>query len=126
MRLIQTLSDAINRIINKIDKGDDDGAKALLKDTYALLGQKDIFFHTQGVEDIINFFKEKEDNYIDKIQMLAKLLFEESRIENDQGKKKELLQKTKSLLEHYNSFSKEFSFEVQQQFSKVDQLLKQL
>ncbi len=105
MRLIQMAFDAINQIINKIDKGDIDDARALIKDTYTLLGKKNIFFHTQEVEDIVNFFKEKEESYIDKIQMLTKLLFEESRIENDQRKKKELLQKTKSLLEHYNNSS---------------------
>ncbi len=124
MRLIQMVFDAINQIINKIDKGDIDDARALIKDTYTLLGEKNIFFHTQEVEDIVNFFKEKEENYIDKIQMLAKLLFEESRIENDQIKKKELLQKTKSLLEHYNNSSKEFSFDVHQKITKVNQLLK--
>ena len=44
MKLIQTLLDAINKIINSIDKEDIEGAKKQISDSYRLLGNEEDYF----------------------------------------------------------------------------------
>lgn len=56
MLLIQTLMDAINRIINNIDKGDIEEAKKQLTDSYKLLDNNESYFFEKNYEEIVAFF----------------------------------------------------------------------
>ena len=51
MRLIQTLLDAINKILNSIDNEDIEGAKKQISDSFRLLGNAKITFQKQIIKN---------------------------------------------------------------------------
>ena len=112
MRLIQTLLDAINKIVNSIDKGDIEGAKTQLSDSYRLLGNEEDYFSKTDYKELIEFFKSKEGNYLKRVEFLAELIYLEATIEEDKILKYEKFKKSKKLFEYYSEFSKEYSFEI--------------
>ncbi|MCD8406477.1 hypothetical protein LNI96_00870 [Tenacibaculum dicentrarchi] len=112
MRLIETLLDAINKIVNSIDKEDIERAKMQLRDSFRLLGKEEDYFHNTNCDELIKFFKSKEGNYLKRVQLLAELLYLDSRIEKNDILKLESIKKAKTLLLYYTKFSKEYSFEV--------------
>ena len=112
MRLIQTLMDAINKIVNSIDKEDIEGAKKQISDSYRLLGDEDEYFSKTDYKQLIDFFKSKEGNYLKRVEFLAELIYLEATIEENKILKYEKFEKSKKLFEYYREFSKEYSFEV--------------
>ena len=112
MRLIQTLLDAINKIVNSIDKEDIEGAKKQISDSYRLLGNEEDYFSKTDYKELIDFFKSKEGNYLKRVEFLAELIYLEATIEDDKILKYEKLEKSKKLFEYYSEFSKEYSFEI--------------
>ena len=109
MRLIQTLMDAINRIINSIDKDDIEGAKIQLSDSYRLLGNQKEYFYNTDYEELIEFFKLKDGNYLKRVEFLAELIYLDATIETHKFEK---FEKSKKMFQHYLEFSKEYSFEI--------------
>ena len=97
MRLIQTLLDAINKIANSIDKADIEGAKIQLSDSFRLLGNKEDFFFDTQCEEIIEFFKLKEGDYLKRVQLLAELLYLSANIEKNNILKLEKNHKSKNI-----------------------------
>ena len=75
MRLIQTLLDSINKIVNSIDKEDIEGAKIQLSDSYKLLGNEEEYFSETNYIELIEFFKLKDGNYLKRVEFLACLLY---------------------------------------------------
>jgi hypothetical protein len=112
MRLIQTLLDAINKIVNSIDKEDIEGAKVQLSDSYRLLGNQEEYFYNTGYEELIECFKLKEGNYLKRVEFLGELIYLDAIIEADKTNKLEKLEKSKKLFQHYVEYSKEYSFEI--------------
>lgn len=112
MRLVQTLLDAINKIVNSIDKEDIEGAKIQLSNSYSLLGNKEDYFYNTDYEEIITFFKLKEGNYLKRIELLGELFFLDALIETNKIIKKNKIGKAKKLFNHYLQFSNEYSFEI--------------
>ena len=112
MRLIQTLLDAINKIVNSIDKEDIEGAKKQISDSYRLLGNEEDYFSKTDYKELIEFFKSKEGNYLKRVEFLAELIYLEATIEEDKILKYEKFKKSKKLFEYYSEFSKEYSFEI--------------
>ena len=112
MRLIQTLMDAINRIINSIDKDDIEGAKIQLSDSFRLLGNQDEYFYNTEYEELIEFFKLEEGNYLKRVEFLAELIYLDATIEEDKTSKFEKFEKSKNLFQHYIEYSKEYSFDL--------------
>lgn len=112
MRLIQTLLDAINKIVNCIDKEDIEGAKIQLSDSFRLLGNKEEYFLNTHCKELIEFFKLKEGDYLKRVQLLAELFYLDARIEKNDILKLKKIKKAKTLFQHYTKFSKEYSFEV--------------
>ena len=112
MRLIQTLMDAINKIVNSIDKEDIEGAKKQISDSYRLLGDEDEYFSKTDYKQLIDFFKSKEGNYLKRVEFLAELIYLEATIEENKILKYEKFEKSKKLFEYYSEFSKEYSFEI--------------
>jgi hypothetical protein len=112
MRLIQTLLDAINKIVNSIDKEDIEGAKKQISDSYRLLGNEEDSFSKTDYKELIEFFKSKEGNYLKRVKFLAELIYLEATIENDKILKYEKFEKSKKLFEYYSEFSKEYSYEI--------------
>ena len=112
MRLIQTLMDAINRIVNSIDKDDIEGAKIQLSDSFRLLGNQDEYFYNTEYEELIEFFKLEEGNYLKRVEFLAELIYLDTTIEEDKTSKFEKFEKSKNLFQHYIEYSKEYSFDL--------------
>ena len=112
MRLIQTLMDAINRIVNSIDKDDIEGAKIQLSDSFRLLGNQDEYFYNTEYEELIEFFKLEEGNYLKRVEFLAELIYLDATIEEDKTSKFEKFEKSKNLFQHYIEYSKEYSFDL--------------
>ena len=112
MRLIQTLMDAINRIVNSINKEDIEGAKKQISDSYRLLGNEEDYFSKTDYKELIEFFKSKEGNYLKRVKFLAEFIYLEATIEENKILKYEKFEKSKKLFEYYSEFSKEYSFEI--------------
>ena len=112
MRLIQTLMDAINRIVNSIDKDDIEGAKIQLSDSFRLLGNQDEYFYNTEYEELIEFFKLEEGNYLKRVEFLAELIYLDATIEEEKTSKFEKFEKSKNLFQHYIEYSKEYSFDL--------------
>ena len=112
MRLIQTLMDAINRIVNSIDKDDIEGAKIQLSDSFRLFGNQDEYFYNTEYEELIEFFKLEEGNYLKRVEFLAELIYLDATIEEDKTSKFEKFEKSKNLFQHYIEYSKEYSFDL--------------
>ena len=83
MKLIQTLLDAINKIINSIDKEDIEGAKKQISDSYRLLGNEEDYFSKTDYKELIEFFKSKEGNYLKRVKFLAEFIYLEATIEEN-------------------------------------------
>ena len=112
MKLIQTLLDAINKIINSIDKEDIEGAKKQISDSYRLLGNEEDYFSKTDYKELIEFFKSKEGSYLKRVKFLAEFIYLEATIEENKILKYEKFEKSKKLFEYYSEFSKEYSFEI--------------
>jgi hypothetical protein len=112
MRLIQTLMDAINRIVNSINKDDIEGAKIQLSDSFRLLGNQEEYFYNTEYEELIEFFKLEEGNYLKRVEFLAELIYLDATIEEDKTSKFEKLEKSKNIFQHYIEYSKEYSFDI--------------
>ena len=112
MRLIQTLMDAINRIVNSIDKDDIEGAKIQLSDSFRLLGNQDEYFYNTEYEELIEFFKLEEGNYLKRVEFLAEFIYLDATIEEEKTSKFEKFEKSKNLFQHYIEYSKEYSFDL--------------
>jgi hypothetical protein len=112
MKIIQTLLDAINKIINSIDKEDIEGAKKQISDSYRLLGNEEDYFSKTDYKELIEFFKSKEGNYLKRVKFLAEFIYLEATIEENKILKYEKFEKSKKLFEYYSEFSKEYSFEI--------------
>jgi hypothetical protein len=112
MRLIQMLRDAIHKIVNSINKEDIEAAKMQIRDSYKLLGNNEDYFINSNCEELIEFFRAKEGNYIKRVQLLAELFYLDATIEKNEIIALEKFKKAKTLFEHYTGFSKEYSFEV--------------
>jgi hypothetical protein len=112
MRLIQTLMDAINRIVNSINKDDIEGAKIQLSDSFRLLGNQEEYFYNTEYEELIEFFKLEEGNYLKRVEFLAELIYLVATIEGDKTSKFKKFEKSKNLFQHYIEYSKEYSFDI--------------
>ena len=112
MRLIKTLLDAINKIVNSIDNEDIEGAKKQISDSFRLLGNEEDYFSKTDYKKLIEFFKSKEVNYLKRVEFLAELIYLEATIEENKILKYEKFEKSKKLFEYYSEFSKEYSFEI--------------
>jgi len=112
MQLIQTLLDAINKIVNSIDKEDIEGAKKQISDSYRLFGNEEDYFSKTDYKELIEFFKLKDGNYLKKVEFLAELIYLEATIEENKTLKFEKFEKSKKLFQYYSEFSKEYSFEI--------------
>jgi hypothetical protein len=112
MRLIQTLMDAINRTVNSINKDDIEGAKIQLSDSFRLLGNQEEYFYNTEYEELIEFFKLEEGNYLKRVEFVAELIYLDATIEEDKTSKFEKFEKSKNLFQHYIEYSKEYSFDI--------------
>lgn len=124
MRLIQTLLEGIQRIINNIDKEDINEAKQQLNDCYGLLGKDASFFMESSISDIILFFKTKEGDSLKMLEILAEMFFLEAQTETSLTLKKKHLNKSKSLFDYNREHSKEYSFEINNRLEQIKNELK--
>lgn len=112
LRLIKKFSDALNLIINGIEKDNIEDAKIQINDLYRLLGNKEEYFLSTAFEELISFFKSKDGDYLKRVLLLAELFYIDSTIEKKDDIKKSKILKSQSFFNHYMKFSKEYSFEV--------------
>ena len=123
LRLIQTLLDAIKRIIHGIDKGDVEQAEVEINKAYEQLGKSATFFHKTSFEELINYLKSKDEHHLEKVDLLAQLMFLNSKIEVSQKRKYAVLEKAKKLWEYHGEHSKEYSFEREQNIAHIKGIL---
>ncbi len=118
MRLFTDFMNAINRILNSIDKNDVEGAKIMIDYSYKLLGKSSDHFLNTDIKDIFSSFKELDGtNYLKRVQMLSQLMYYESLISSKS--KKKMLKKSILLMEHYTENTKEYSFESNTMLNKM-------
>jgi hypothetical protein len=104
--------DAINRIVNSINKDDIEGAKIQLSDSFRLLGNQEEYFYNTEYEELIELFKLEEGNYLKRVEFLAELIYLDATIEENKRSKFEKFEKSKNLFQHYIEYSKEYSFDI--------------
>ena len=112
MRLIATLFDAINQIINGIENDDIENVKIQIDHSYMLLGNESSFFIDEDFEEILKLFKTKDGDYLKRVQMLSELMYYDSLIQKNNELKNIILKKSIRLLEYYIKNTKEYSFEI--------------
>lgn len=112
MRLFTLLTDALNRIINSLDNGDTELAKVQINEAYELLGEDSEYFTSNSLEDIIIFFKNKEGDYLNRIEILTQIMYYESLIETNDSLKKKILEKAVLLLEFQQGHTDVYSSEL--------------
>ena len=112
MRLFTDFMNALNQILNSINKNNIDDAKKQINYNYQLLGNDSSYFLNNNIDNIVTFLKKKEGNYLKRIQMLAELMYCDSLVQNDLRTKKIVLKKSILLLEFYSQNTKEFSFDI--------------
>jgi hypothetical protein len=110
MRLVNTFFNALNRIINSIEKDDIENVRIQIIDAYKLLGNDSSFFLNTNLDKIFLFFKEKEGNYLKRVNMLAELMYQDSRVNKKKETKNLFLDKSILLFEYYIENTKEYSF----------------
>jgi len=112
MRLFTDFMNALNEILNSINKKDIDGAKEQINYNYQILGNDSTYFSKTNINDIISYFKKKEGDYLKRIQMLAELMYCDYLVQNDKEVKRTILKKSIQLLEFYSQNTKEYSFDI--------------
>lgn len=110
MRLVNTFFNALNRIINSIEKDDIENVRIQIIDAYKLLGNDSSFFLNNNLDKIFLFFKEKEGDYLKRVNMLAELMYQDSRVNKKKETKNLFLDKSILLFEYYIENTKEYSF----------------
>lgn len=110
MRLVNTFFNALNRIINSIEKDDIENVRIQIIDAYKLLGNDSSFFLNTNLDKIFLFFKEKEGDYLKRVNMLAELMYQDSRVNKKKETKNLFLDKSILLFEYYIENTKEYSF----------------
>ena len=114
MRLVTTFFESLSKIENGLDNGNEN-MHLYISDTYNLLGNTQNYFLYSDLEEIYIFFKEKEGDYLKRVEMLAELIYVDSKNQNN----KEYLKRAKDLLEFYLKNTKEYSFELQSKFKTI-------
>lgn len=114
MRLVTTFFESLSKIENGLDNGNEN-MHLYISDTYNLLGNTQNYFLNSDLEEIYIFFKEKEGDYLKRVEMLAELIYVDSKNQNN----KEYLKRAKDLLEFYLKNTKEYSFELQSKFKTI-------
>ena len=112
MRLFATLINALNRIINCIEADDIENAKIQLDDAYQLLGNNASYFYNTDISEIIHFFKNKDENYLEKVKFLSELMYYDSLIQSNVEIEKDILKKAIHLLEYHNNNTNIYSLEL--------------
>ncbi|MFA5299658.1 MAG: hypothetical protein WC389_15830 [Lutibacter sp.] len=112
MRLVATLFDAINQIINGIENDDIENVKIQIDHSYMLLGNESSFFIDEDFEEILKLFKTKDGDYLKRVQMLSELMYYDSLIQKNNELKNIILNKSIRLLEYYIKNTKEYSSEI--------------
>ena len=110
MRQITAFIDALNQIINSIDKNDAEGAKININDAYSLLGNNAEHFLNTNIKDLLKSFNKNDGSDLKRIQFLAQLMYYDSITRSKH--KKIILKKSILLMEYYIKNTKEYSFEM--------------
>ena len=126
LRQITVFMNALNRIINCIDLDDTKNAKIQINEAYALLDANSNYFHDSGLETIITFFKDKEGDHFKRVEMLSKLMYYDSLVQESDFTKQQKLKKAIALLEYQNHYSEEYSIESNNQLSQMKNTLLQI
>lgn len=118
LRIVQEFTEALTLYLKKKKRVD------LLDNDYSNLyvmyfRQKRAFFIEKTGEEIVNYMKETydEEEYPERISMLAELFYQESLALNFGNEA--LCKKTEYLLKWYDHYTKTFSFERMQKISRV-------
>ncbi|MDO6736242.1 hypothetical protein [Wenyingzhuangia sp. 2_MG-2023] len=126
LRLITTLTDALNEIVHGIKNDDTEDAKIKIDQCYKMLGNDSTFFLKQNTEDIRDFFDSKEEGIMDKLNLLSKIMYQDSLLENNKDQKIKIMKKSILLLEYHIDHSKEYYFEDINKLSVMKNNLKSL
>lgn len=122
LRLLVDFMNALNRIINSIDKDDVEGAKIQIQNAYRLLGNDFEFFTTSDFDDIIGNFKMQEGNYLKRVEMLAELMSLDAKLQTDKERRLKLVKTAIRLHEHFIENSKEYSFKMETSLEEIQKL----
>ncbi|MDV7187178.1 hypothetical protein R3X25_07775 [Lutibacter sp. TH_r2] len=114
MRLVTTFFEALSNLENGLDNGNKN-MQLHISDTYNLLGNTQGYFLTSDFEEVYNFFKQKDGDYLKRVEMLASLIYLDSKEQNS----KVILGRSINLMNHYLENTKEFSFELQEKFKQM-------
>ncbi len=120
LRQITVFFDALNQIINSIDKNDIGSARVQISDTYLLLGNNANYFLTTPINSLLEYFKEKSnDYYLEKIKMLFQIMYYDAIVNKSILEGKQVLKKSILLLEYYLENTTEYSFELHNQLIEM-------
>lgn len=123
MRLFTDLMNAINRILNSIDNDDIEGAKVQIQKSYGFLGNDSKFFIKTDVDDILDYLKTNDGNYLKRVEMLAELMYLDAKLQVDEEKRINIAKKTIQLQEHFIKNSKEYSFQLENKLKEMQNML---
>jgi hypothetical protein len=124
LRLIKNLQDAIKRIIHGLDQQDIEQTRLEINKAYELFGKPTTFFYKTNFEELIIFLNSKENYHLKKVDLLARLILINIKVDTSQKDNYQMLEKAKKLWEYYNEVSKEYSFEREENIYWIESLLK--
>lgn len=119
MRIIQTLLEGIDRIVNCIENGDIENAKIQITNNYDLLGGSSTFFKEVEIEQAIDLINKQENSTFKNVLVLAQTMYLDARTQKSIALKNTLLKKSISYFEYYLEHTKEYSFKLIQQLNEI-------
>ncbi|MGY6649833.1 hypothetical protein [Wenyingzhuangia sp. IMCC45574] len=126
LRMIHTLIDALKEIIAGIQSGNIEEAKLKIDKSYEMLGQNVRFFLDNSIDDILDFFESSEEQIaMDKLNLLSKIMYYDSLVQENKSSKEQFLKKAIEILEYHIDYSKEYSFGDIGKLQKMKSELKQ-
>lgn len=123
LKFINNLTEAITRILIGIEKNDMAESRLEIDKAYEMFGKKSVFFRSKSLDEIIRHIRHQNDYDLKKLDLLAELIFIESKLEASEEVKCEMLQKAYRLWGYYIKYSREYSFEREQNISFIENYL---
>lgn len=124
MKMLQDLFAAVSRLLSEGNASLSERQKDLLA-LYTMLGNNADFFRQSHVDDIMLSLTEFEDDYIERVEMLAEIMYADALIGgNSDGQIEDLRRKSLHLYSYVEKHSDAFNMVRQQRIAELQGLLR--
>ena len=116
LKHVEVFLNAIKEILLNIKNEDNIKAQKQITDSFLFFNNSEFFFVEADINEIIQFLN-KEENGLEKINLLAELYITDAKI--NLSRKRKVLTKAIFLLEYYSNETKTISFDTINKISKA-------